>query len=168
MLLIVTTCYLLHNFANQITLLFIFRFNDRVVQLDASFRTFRNLPELQSRLEVEHLQKNLNKMLKNPVYGQNKIKMHLKISFPQISLKLQTFLKAHREQIVSLECKLYENLDRMPDDFWISYPNLEDLFLKTFEKNHGISLMLMNQYQSLQKLHIHGVTFHFIVICSIL
>ena len=114
---------------------------------------------------------NLNNMLKNPVYGKNKLKMHLKIKFPDASSHiLPTFLKAYREQIVSLDFRLNDgyklygvhyHFGIILDPYLISYPNLEELSLRIFNKSyHGlISWMLMKHIQSLQKLFIYTVIF---------
>ncbi len=144
------------------------------MQLDASFRTFRNLPALESQLDIERVQMNLDNMLKNPVYGKNKLKMHVKIRFPEVSSpKLATFLKSYREQIVSLEYRMNQWTNNPVSIIWdpylISYPNLEELSfqLLNIENYHGfISWMLMKHNQSLQKLYILKVIFDLIDNCS--
>ncbi len=136
------------------------------MQLDASFRTFRNLPKLERNFDVEHLQMNLNNMLKNPVYGQNKLKMYLTIINPDLSYDiLPTFLKANRHQIVSLTyefTRVLTKTDLFWDQYLIFFPNLEELNLTcdSLEYSQGlVSWMLKKHHQSLQKLHISGVIF---------
>ena len=136
------------------------------MQLDVSFRTFRNLPKLERCFDVEHLKMNLNNMLKNPVYGQNKLKMYLTIINPDLSYDiLPTFLNANKQQIVSLTYE-FTSITRILfwDPYLIFFPNLEELSLTcdSLENDQGlVSWMLKKHHKSLQKLHLYGVIFIF-------
>ncbi len=139
------------------------------MQLDASFRTFRNLPRLERWRAVEYLKLNLIKMLLNPVYRQNKIKMYFTIRNPNLDFCdndiLPTFLKANRLHIVSLEFEftfLVGGVKLFWDPYLIFFPNLEELNLSVdrYESSQElVSWMLKKHHQSLQKLHISGVIF---------